>query len=84
MRKPVTHTQAALFLLLIVTLPNYRWAQENQNLSLSPRLKVLQKQIDDGDHSALEKFWDEMAKQGAPLIELIARDDKHALVTGFV
>ena len=34
--------------------------------NLSPRLVILQKRLDAGDHRALEEFWKEVAAKGAP------------------
>jgi hypothetical protein len=48
---------------------------------LSPRLTSLQKAIGAGDRAALEAFWQEIGKQGTPLIEPIKDDAQHLLVT---
>lgn len=47
----------------------------------SPRVAALQRSIAVGDDAALEDFWQEVAKQGAPLVEPIAGDSQHVLVT---
>lgn len=47
----------------------------------SPRLTILRQAIEDGDTMALHTFWREMSEQGTPLIEPIAGDDQHSLVT---
>jgi enterochelin esterase-like enzyme len=47
----------------------------------SPRVVALQQAIEAGDHNALDAFWQEIAAQGAPLVEPIADDDRHVLVT---
>lgn len=48
---------------------------------LSPRLAQLQQDIEAGNEHALHDFWEEVANQGAPLIELIPNDPLHSLVT---
>ena len=47
----------------------------------SPRLRALQRALAAGNIAALEAFWDEVATQGAPLIEPLDGDKRHALVT---
>jgi enterochelin esterase family protein len=44
-------------------------ASPTQTALLSPRLQALQKDIDSGSAAAVEKFWQEIQKQGTPLIE---------------
>src|SRR6266542_2521642 len=48
---------------------------------LSRRVAALQHALRRGEHGALEAFWREVAERGTPLIEPIAGDDEHALVT---
>ena len=48
---------------------------------LSPRLIALQKEIQAGNRAALESFWQDVAKQGTPLVEPIPSDAKHVWVT---
>jgi enterochelin esterase family protein len=47
----------------------------------SLRITSLQRQLDLGDINALDEFWHDVSKQGAPLIERLAGDDRHLLVT---
>ena len=47
----------------------------------SPRIALLQQAIESGNTGALAMFWQEIAKNGAPLIEAIEGDGKHHLVT---
>jgi hypothetical protein len=49
--------------------------------STSPRLAALQRSIAGGDRAALAAFWDEVARAGTPLIEPVAGDADHCLVT---
>ncbi|NIM95224.1 MAG: DUF3327 domain-containing protein [Anaerolineales bacterium] len=53
----------------------------NTNIILSPRLRHLQKNLEDGNIDALQSFWDEMVNVGGPLIEEIADDHDHSLVS---
>ncbi|MCB0095539.1 MAG: DUF3327 domain-containing protein, partial [Caldilineaceae bacterium] len=48
---------------------------------LSPRLKKLLHDLQGGKQSALDTFWPEVSQQGAPLIERMADDAQHVLVT---
>src|SRR5262245_7820942 len=48
---------------------------------ISPRLAQLQKELEAGNKSAVELFWQEMAKQGTPLIEPIKGQASYSLVT---
>jgi enterochelin esterase-like enzyme len=47
----------------------------------SPRLLALAAQVHGGDASAVEKFWEEIAKQRTPLVEPAPADANLALVT---
>jgi enterochelin esterase-like enzyme len=47
----------------------------------SPRLSVLKKEVEAGNRVALESFWQDVTKQGAPLIEPFKGDDRHVLLT---
>jgi len=55
-------------------------AQDPRPLS-SPRLSALQKHLEAGNAAALENFWQEIGKQGAPLVEPVAGEDGYRLVT---
>jgi enterochelin esterase family protein len=55
-------------------------AQDQKPLT-SPRLSALQKQLEAGNATVLENFWQEISKQGAPIIESIAGEDGYQLVT---
>jgi hypothetical protein len=47
----------------------------------SSRVAALQQALEAGDQSALDAFWQEIAAQEAPLVEPIADDDDHVLLT---
>lgn len=47
----------------------------------SPRLAALKKELEQGNRSALERFWQEIKKSGAPLIEAIKGDKANMLLT---
>jgi enterochelin esterase family protein len=47
----------------------------------SPRIKALKASIESGDQASVEAFWEGVKKQGAPLIEPLAGNDKNMLVT---
>ncbi len=55
-------------------------AQDKKPL-ISPRISALQKALEAGNAAALENFWLEVGKQGAPLVEPIAGEDNYRLVT---
>ena len=47
----------------------------------SPRLLALRDRLTSGDRTALDKFWNEINEQGAPIIEAAADSDRDVLVT---
>jgi enterochelin esterase family protein len=47
----------------------------------SPRISKLRKDLEIGNRSAVQQFWDETAKSGTPLVESIPGDGQHSLVT---
>jgi enterochelin esterase-like enzyme len=47
----------------------------------SPRLLALRDRLTSGDRTALDKFWNEINEQGAPMIEPAAGSDRDVLVT---
>lgn len=68
----------AFLLLLIFSL-----AQElsSQALVQSRKLAALASQIEQGDSTAIARFWMEAAEQGMPLVEPMEGDDEDVLVT---
>ena len=48
---------------------------------VSPRIDALRERVDAGDDGALEAFWRRAEAEGTPLVEAIAGDDAHRLVT---
>lgn len=54
---------------------------ETKETLMSPRLTALQSVLEAGNASALSTFWQEMSRQGTPLIEPIEHDEQHRLVT---
>jgi len=55
--------------------------QNVDDRTLSPRLAALQDRLKTGDRHALELFWKEITKSGAPMIEPVADSDRDVLVT---
>ncbi len=47
----------------------------------SPRLAVPRDAILSGRHTALQAFWDDIGRQGAPLVEIDPEDETQSLVT---
>jgi enterochelin esterase-like enzyme len=47
----------------------------------SPRLTALKKEVEGGNRAALENFWQDVTKQGGPLIEPSKGDEKYAIVS---
>jgi hypothetical protein len=54
---------------------------ENSSLTKSSRIAALQTQIQKGNQSALNQFWQKVKKTGTPLIETIPGDKQNVLVT---
>jgi enterochelin esterase family protein len=60
------------------------WQRANgfvQDDLTSPRLIALKKALEAGNREALEGFWQEVTRTGAPLVEPIAGDDRNVLLT---
>ena len=72
---------AFVVLLVIGFFPARISSQGEKQLPSSPRLSALQKELEAGNVIALENFWQEVGKQGAPLIESITNDDGYSLIT---
>ncbi|GAB4581892.1 MAG: hypothetical protein Fur0022_46440 [Anaerolineales bacterium] len=47
----------------------------------SPKLEILRQAVEAGNMTAVETFWQDIRQNGAPLVEPIAGDDQHSLVT---
>lgn len=47
----------------------------------SPRIKALRATVESGRQGSVEKFWDDVKKDGAPLMEPLQGDDHNMLVT---
>src|SRR5262245_17663789 len=47
----------------------------------SPRSLALLDRLTAGDRTALDKFWNEISEQGAPIIESVTDNDREVLVT---
>lgn len=48
---------------------------------VSPRLAALGKELEAGNRSALESFWQEVSEKGGPLIEPVKESKRYVLVT---
>ena len=56
-------------------------AEPDWREGVSPRIESLKKQVSRGAVEALDQFWEEMKARGTPLVESIAGDSTHVLVT---
>src|SRR5690242_568975 len=68
------------------TSPTWRALYQEKSEELndqpsSPRLLALRDRLSAGDRTALDKFWNEIKEQGAPLIEPAAGGNNDMLVT---
>src|SRR6266436_3715268 len=69
-------------IIAIVLLASHLSGQTAQRKKInSPRVLALQREIEKGHSEALEGFWSEISKVGAPLVEPIAGDSEYVLVT---
>jgi enterochelin esterase-like enzyme len=48
---------------------------------LSPRIRRLREDLENGDPTALESFWREVERNGTPLVEAVEADENRSLVT---
>lgn len=53
----------------------------NQDTLISPRIKALQEELAAGPDTALDTFWQEVNRSGAPLIEAVNDDETQVRVT---
>jgi len=51
---------------------------------ISPTISKLINDINNGNESAIDEFWQKIKKDGTPIIETIKNDEKHKLVTFIV
>jgi len=74
MREP---TLLLTVILLFCGLPGPSVSSQGtiKHLLVSPRLAGLRKDVEAGNHSALERFWQDITKQGALLVERIHGDE---------
>ena len=63
------------------TIPALPHRQASQETLASPRLAALQKQLEAANRAALENFWQEVTKQGAPLVEPIEGESRNVWLT---
>ena len=56
-------------------------AWQTEEPFVSPRLKALVDRLAQGDASALEQFWDDVGREGTPIVEPFLDSDQHQLVT---
>jgi len=68
-------------LALHATLGAVLRAQNLEERPLSRRLAELQDRLKSGDRKALDSFWKEITKSGAPIIEELPGNDRDELVT---
>jgi Enterochelin esterase, N-terminal len=71
---------ASVFLASVIVARPGTQSQE-ANVVVSPRLAALKQAIDAGSKTALEDFWQELAKQGTPIVEPAKEDARQRLVT---
>ena len=70
--------RAGVLLLIIAPLA---WSQRPPQLTESPMLAALKRDLATGKPSALDQFWKTVEQQKTPIIEKIPGDDKHVLAT---
>jgi hypothetical protein len=63
------------------TIPTIPHKQVSQETLASPRVAALQKELEVGNRAALENFWQEVTKQGAPLVEPIEGQIRNVWLT---
>jgi enterochelin esterase family protein len=73
-------------LFLLVLLGEFSVSAQTPTYSpvgpdVSPRIAALGKKVRSGDRGAVERFWKEVRKSGAPLIEPIPGEKRDSLVT---
>jgi len=74
-------TFALVAAILLSSHPAYTFAAREGDEPTSPRLSTLKKQLAEGKREVLDAFWQDVTKNGAPLIEPITGDAQNYLVT---
>ena len=79
----VTLVAALALLLLAACLPGHDAAlsQVFAARAVSARISALERELQSGDATSLDRFWQAVTNEGAPLIEPIAGDTLNTLVT---
>src|SRR5260370_41499545 len=70
-----------LIIAIVLLAPHLSGQTAHGKKINSPRVLALQREIEKGHRDALEEFWSEMSKAGAPLVEPIAGDSENFLAT---
>jgi len=70
-----------LIIAIVLLAPHLSGQTAHGKKINSPRVLALQREIEKGHRDALEEFWSEISKAGAPLVEPIAGDSENFLVT---
>ena len=80
MREPTLLLSA---ILLFCGLPGSSLRSQgiNKDLLVSPRLATLKTELEAGNRAALEHFWQEVTKQGTPLVEPIKGESRYVWLT---
>ena len=78
---PVVALALTLFGIGISSDSKYARAFVQDGEFASPRLSALTKELETGNRAALDTFWQDVTKQGAPLVEPIEGDDRQVLLT---
>ena len=83
LKRLATFAVSAVMLCGIWILSDSEYAKAfAQDLDLmSPRLSALKKEVEAGNRAALESFWQDVTKQGAPLIETFKGNERQVLLT---
>lgn len=63
------------------TTPTVSPNQASQEAFASPRLAALRKELETGNRAALENFWQEVTRQGAPLVERVKGESRYVWLT---
>jgi len=85
-RSGMTNRRSALIFALflcgfLVVFSSAQQRPRNYVAPVSPRIEAFRKEIEGGNRTASETFWQQFARDGAPLIESIPGDNERVLVT---
>jgi enterochelin esterase family protein len=77
----LTPIKFSIFILAFALFCALRLTAQSPSRLESPKITELKRQLGSGDSAAVETFWKQVQNTGTPLVESIAGDKQHSLLT---